>query len=78
MSHLDLAFTLFMPVNGLRFLKTQHWPISVSLSGIKKNSLKLYTNPLLCQQDSRVTYLNDYFVMCLCLRRTSLMGERIV
>lgn len=50
----------FMPVNGFwHFCKTQLWPISVSLSGIKKNNLKMYTNPLLCQQDSRVIYVND-------------------
>lgn len=60
------------------FVKTQCWPIILSLSKIKKNSLKMYTNPFLCQQDSKMTYLNDYFVMCFCLKRTTLMGERIV
>lgn len=59
-------------------MKTQCWPIILSLSKIKKNSLKMYTNPLLCQQDSKMTYLNDYFVMCFCLKRTTLMRERIV
>lgn len=59
------------------FVKTQCGPIILSLSKIKKNSLKTYTNPLLCQQDSKMTYLNDYFVMRFCLKGRALMGERI-
>lgn len=38
----------------------------------------MYTNPLLCQQDSRVSYLNNQPVMCFCLRRRCLRGKRIV
>lgn len=80
-SHLDPAFKFFFLCLWMDldfFVKTQCWPIILSLSKIKKNSLKTYTNPLPCQQDSKMTYLNDYFVMCFCLKRTTLVGKRIV
>lgn len=75
-SHFFLCVCLWMDLGF--FVKRQYWPIILSLSKIKKNSLKMYTNPLLCQQDSKMTYLNDYFVMCFCLKRTTLVGKRIV
>lgn len=60
MFHLDLTFRCFWDWTDLDFfVKTQCRPIISSLSEIKKNSLKMYTNPLLCQQDCSVTYSND-------------------